>query len=43
VVLDEPVTGLGAAVLPPEGFVDNLPMKADIDLVGYGAQWEPLR
>jgi hypothetical protein len=40
VVLDQPVTGLGEAVLPTAGIVDSLPMMADVDLVGYGVQWK---
>jgi hypothetical protein len=38
VVLDEPVTGVGFAVLPEAGFVDTLKNKTDVDLVGYGVQ-----
>jgi hypothetical protein len=36
VVLDESVTGVGHAVLPSAGLVDELKPKAKIDFVGYG-------
>ena len=40
IVLDEPVTLPRYAQLPTEGLVDTLPMKADVDLVGYGIQFD---
>lgn len=40
IVLDEPVTLPRYAQLPIEGFVDTLPMKTDVDLVGYGIQFD---
>lgn len=36
VVLDEPVQLPGYAVLPTPGLVDSLPMKTDVEVVGYG-------
>ena len=38
IVLNHPVDPGGFAQLPPIGLVDRLPMKTDVDLVGYGAQ-----
>jgi hypothetical protein len=38
IVLDEAFNPGGFARLPPLGLVDRLPMKADVDLVGYGVQ-----
>lgn len=40
IVLDAPVTLSRYADLPTEGLVDTLPMKADVDLVGYGVQFD---
>lgn len=40
IVLDEPVDLPRHAQLPTEGLVDTLPMKADVDLVGYGIQFD---
>jgi len=40
IVLDSPVTLPRYAQLPTEGLVDTLPMKADVDLVGYGVQFD---
>jgi len=40
IVLDEPVTLPRYAQLPTEGLVDTLAMKADVDLVGYGIQFD---
>jgi Trypsin len=36
--LDQPVLAGPFAMLPSEGLVDLLPMKTDIDVVGYGVQ-----
>ena len=36
VVLDDPVSLPSYATLPTEGLVDTLPMRQDVDLVGYG-------
>jgi hypothetical protein len=36
VVLDDAVSLPGYAALPTEGLVDTLPMRQDVDLVGYG-------
>jgi hypothetical protein len=41
IVLDAPVTLPRYAQLPTEGLVDTLPMKTNIDLVGYGIQFDP--
>jgi Trypsin len=38
IVLNNPFDPGGFAALPPVGFVDTLPMKTKIDLVGYGVQ-----
>ena len=38
VILEQPVTDVGFAVLPEPGFVDTLKNKSDVDLVGYGVQ-----
>jgi Trypsin len=38
VVLNEAVTDRGFAALPDVGVVDTLPMKTNVDLVGYGMQ-----
>jgi hypothetical protein len=40
VVLDEPVSGYGMASLPSAGEVDTLKNKTDVDLVGYGVQYQ---
>lgn len=40
VVLDDPVTLPEYAALPTEGLVDELPMMADVTLVGYGVRWQ---
>lgn len=40
IVLDEPVTLPRYAQLPAEGLVDTLPMRTDVDLVGYGRQFD---
>lgn len=40
VVLDEPVDVGGFAQLPTAGLVDTLKNKTDIDIVGYGVQWQ---
>jgi hypothetical protein len=40
IVLDVPVTLPRYAQLPTEGLVDTLAMKADVDLVGYGIQFD---
>lgn len=40
VVLSEPVTVARYAQLPAVGVVDGLPKKAEVDLVGYGVQWQ---
>ncbi len=40
IVLNEPVTLPRYAQLPTEGLVDTLPMKTDVDLVGYGLQFD---
>ena len=40
IVLDEPVPLPRYAQLPAEGLVDTLAMKADVDLVGYGIQFD---
>jgi hypothetical protein len=40
IVLDEPVTLPRYAQLPTEGLVDTLPMMSDVDLVGYGYQFD---
>jgi secreted trypsin-like serine protease len=40
IVLDSPVSLPRYAQLPTEGFVDTLPMKTTIDLVGYGVQFD---
>lgn len=40
IVLDEPVALPRYAQLPTEGLVDTLPMKTDVDLVGYGIQFD---
>jgi V8-like Glu-specific endopeptidase len=39
-ILDEEVTGVGLAELPVVGLVDTLPMRQDVDLVGYGVQYQ---
>jgi hypothetical protein len=39
IVLDEPVSLPRYAQLPQEGLVDTLPMSTNIDLVGYGVQF----
>jgi hypothetical protein len=39
-ILDEEVKGVGQAELPEVGFVDTLPMDQDVDLVGYGVQYQ---
>jgi Trypsin len=38
VILSRPVTNRGFAVLPSPGFVDSLPMKSEVTIVGYGTQ-----
>ena len=38
IVLDVPAPVTEYGVLPTEGLVDTLPMKSDVDLVGYGFQ-----
>ena len=38
VILSTPVTSKGFAVLPSQGLVDALPMKAAVTVVGYGGQ-----
>jgi hypothetical protein len=40
IVLDEPVTLPRYAQLPTEGLVDTLKMNSDVDLVGYGYQFD---
>lgn len=40
IVLDEPVSLPRYAQLPSEGFVDTLPMRTPVDLVGYGVQFD---
>jgi hypothetical protein len=40
IVLDEPVTLPRYAQLPTEGLVDTLPMNTEVDLVGYGVQFD---
>ena len=40
VILDETVILSEYAVLPDPGFVDTLPMTTDLDLVGYGVQYQ---
>jgi hypothetical protein len=40
IVLDEPVTLPRYAQLPTEGLVDTLGMNTDVDLVGYGIQFD---
>ncbi len=40
IVLDAPVSLPRYAQLPSEGLVDTLPMDTDIDLVGYGVQFD---
>jgi hypothetical protein len=40
IVLDDPVTLPRYAQLPTEGLVDTLAMKTDVDLVGYGIQFD---
>lgn len=40
IVLDQPVSLSRYAQLPTEGLVDTLPMNTDIDLVGYGLQFD---
>ena len=40
IVFDEEVDLPRYAELPTEGLVDTLPMKSDIDLVGYGVQFD---
>jgi hypothetical protein len=40
IVLDEPVSLPRYAQLPTEGLVDTLPMNTDVDLVGYGLQFD---
>jgi hypothetical protein len=40
IVLDEPVTLPRYAELPAEGLVDTLAMRAPVDLVGYGIQFD---
>ena len=39
-ILEEPVDLEEYAALPAAGFVDTLPMKKDVDLVGYGVQYQ---
>jgi hypothetical protein len=39
-ILDEEVTGIGQVELPDAGDVDTLPMKQDVDVVGYGVQYQ---
>ena len=38
ITLNVPANPGGVAVLPAPGLVDALPMKADVDIVGYGVQ-----
>jgi len=38
VILSKPVIDRGFAVLPSPGFVDALPMKSEVTIVGYGTQ-----
>jgi hypothetical protein len=40
IVLDDPVSLPRYAQLPTEGLVDTLAMKTDVDLVGYGIQFD---
>lgn len=40
IVLEEPVTLPRYAQLPTPGLVDTLEMKAEVDLVGYGVQFD---
>ena len=41
IVLDKPVEGItNFATLPKAGFVDTLPMKSDLQVVGYGVQYQ---
>lgn len=40
IVLDSPVSLPRYAQLPTEGLVDTLPMNTDVDLVGYGVQFD---
>ena len=40
IVLDGPVTLSRYAQLPTAGLVDTLPMRSDVDLVGYGIQFD---
>jgi hypothetical protein len=40
IVLDEPVDLPRYAQLPTAGLVDTLPMRTDVDLVGYGIQFD---
>ena len=39
-ILDKKVKRIGYAQLPDAGFVDTILMKEDVDLVGYGVQWQ---
>jgi hypothetical protein len=39
-ILEEPVSLDEYAILPSPGLVDTLPMKQDVDLVGYGVQYQ---
>ena len=40
VILDEPVENGMYGELPTAGFTDSLPPMTDVDLVGYGVQWQ---
>ncbi len=40
VVLKDAVRDKGYAALPDAGLVDTLPMKTDVDIVGYGGQFK---
>lgn len=38
IILDSPVTGISFAMLPAAGLADSLPMKTDLQVIGYGMQ-----